>query len=150
MSKKLYFLLLLSPLPLCSIEFLKDYLHYNEERPFPTIANDLIYGDGSTELTSQINEYETITANKPIKGSIFVTHDARNAIDTGSFRLGNKPLKVTLVQSTRLSSSSPIMITIYSFQLDGMPAGTHTLPPISVKVADKVVQALPLSIEVSL
>lgn len=112
-------------------------------------ADILPYGGGSTEITSQINEYQNIVANKPIQGILFVTHDNNNPIDINSFRLGDKPLKVTFVQTTRMSLSSNLVVTIYNFQLDGLPIGTYTLPPINVKVAGKEVQALPLVIEVS-
>ena len=149
MSKKVFLLiLLLSPLQMYSIEFMKDYLDYSDERPLPKIANDFVYGDGSTEITSEINEYDPIVANKPINGSIFVTHDAKNAIDNTSFRLGNKALKVTFVQSTPMAASSNLVVSIYKFQLEGLPTGNHSLPSINVKVAGNVVQALPLAIQV--
>jgi hypothetical protein len=77
-----------------------------------------------------------------------VTHDAKNAIDMSSFRMGSKPLRVTLVQAARMSSLSSIEVAIFSFQLKGLPIGIHPLPPISVKVAGKKVQSLPLVIEV--
>lgn len=142
-------LLILTSTPYAnSIELMKDYFDYKDEKPLPTIANDLVYGEGSTEITSQINEYETITANKPIRGSIFVTHLTKDLIDNESFRLGNAPLKVRWVQSTSISSLSSLLVTIYSFQLDGYPIGKHTLPPIHVKVGDQEFQALPLTIEV--
>lgn len=145
----LLFILLFMPLHLQSIEFMKDYLDYKEERPLPTIANDFVYGEGTTELTSQINNYEAIKANKPIQGTIFVTHERKNNVDEKSFRIGNKPLKTSFVQTTQMSSLSDIVVTIYQFQLDGLPAGDHTLPSINVKVGGKEVQALPLFVEVS-
>jgi hypothetical protein len=146
---KVFFLTLLLAWDLNSIELMKDYLDYSDERTLPKIANDFVYGEGSTQITSHINEYQNIVANKPIQGSIFVTHDANNIIDVNSFRLGNKPLKVAFVQTSQMSSSSNIVVTIYSFQLEGLPVGTHTLPSINVKVAGKEVRALPLVIEIS-
>jgi hypothetical protein len=128
---------------------MKDYFDYKDERPLPTIDNDLIYGNGTTELTSQINEYEKIVANQPIKGTLFVTHDQKNIVDADSFRLGSKPLKTTFVQTTQMSSASNIVVSIYHFQLEGLPLGTHTLPSINVKVGGKQVQALPIVIEIS-
>lgn len=151
LSRKNVFSILffLVSLPLCSLEFMKNYLDYSEESSPPQIDNDLIYGDGSTEITSQVNEYENIPANKPIQGSIFVTHDVKNTIDVESFRLGNKPLKVTFVQTSQMSPSSNVVVSIYSFQLEGLPLGIHTLPSINVNVAGKNVRALPLVIEVN-
>jgi hypothetical protein len=143
----IFFTLLLGPLNLSSIEFMKDYFDYNEERPLPKVSNDLVYGDGSSEVTSQITE-SNLTANQPIQGSIFVTHDSKNAIDISSFRLGAKPLKVTFVQSSLMSPTSNIAVAVYSFQLEGLPTGVHTLPSINVKVGSKQVQALPLVIAI--
>ncbi|MEI8124207.1 MAG: hypothetical protein WCG42_00445 [Parachlamydiaceae bacterium] len=140
--------LVLTPLNLNAIELLKDYLDYSDEHPPPNVANDLVYGEGTTEVTSQINEYENIVANQPIQGSIFVTHDAKNSVDVSSFRLGDKALKVTFVKSSQMSSVSPIVVSIYNFQLDGMPIGSHTMPSINVKVGGALVQALPLIINI--
>lgn len=148
-QRHFFIILLLIPLYLCSIELMKDYLDYDSQHPLSPISNDLVYGDGSTEITAQIDEYENITANKPIQGTIFVTHDEKNKIDNTSFKLGTKHLKVTFTQSSQMASYSTIMVSIYSFQLDGLPMGTHTLPPITVKVGGKEFQALPLVLQVS-
>lgn len=149
MSRNFFFLtLLFVPLTLSSIEFMRDYLDYSEEKPLPTISNDFVYGEGSSEITTQINAYQTIVANQPIQGSIFVTHDSKNTIDPSSFRMGDQPLKVSFVQTSQMSSPSTIVVSVYSFQLDGLPMGMHTLPSIRVKVGDKEIQALPLVIEV--
>ena len=148
-GKKTFILtLLLAPLGLSSIELMKDYLDYSDERPLPTIANNLVYGEGSSEITSQINAYENIVPKKPIQGSIFVTHNEKDKIDSSSFRLGNKPLKVVFVQTSQMSATSNIVVSIYSFQLEGLPPGNHTLPSINVKVGGKEVSALPLIIKV--
>ena len=149
MSRYHFLILIASLLPLnaSSLEFMKDYFDYSEERPLPKINNDLVYGNGSSEITTQVNQYDKISANKPIQGSIFITHDAKNSVDASSFRLGNKPLKVTFVQNTQMSPGS-VVVSIYSFQLEGMGAGIHTLPSINVKVGNKLIQALPLVIEV--
>jgi len=148
-SRKNFFLLFsLTSLSVGSIEFMKDYLDYGEEKALPQIDNDFVYGDGSTEVTAQINEYEKIQPNKPIQGSIFVTHDAKNTIDVKSFRLGDKPLKTDFVQTSQMSSSSNIVVSIYSFQLEGLPLGVHTLPSIHVKVAGKDVRSLPLVVQI--
>lgn len=143
-----WLLFFLAPLHLNALELMKDYFDYKDERPLPTIANDFVYGEGTTELTSQINDYENIVANQPIQGTLFVTHDSKNAVDANSFRIGSKPLKTTFVQTAQMSSSSNIVVSIYRFQLEGLPVGTHTLPSINVKVGSKEVQALPLVIEV--
>ncbi len=150
LRKKISLLIvLLAPLGLSSIELWKDYLDYKDEHPLPKIADEVVYGDGDAQITSNINEYENIIANKPIQGSIFVTHDAKDTVDVSSFRLGSEPLKALFVQTSRMSPSSSIVVTIYSFQLEGRPIGSYTLPSITVKVAGKEIRALPLVIEVS-
>lgn len=149
LKKYLFFFILLIPLMLSSFEFMKDYLDYKEEAPLPEISSALVYGEGTTEVTTQINDYENIVANQPIQASIFVTHDAKNLIDTNSFQMGKSPLKVSLVQSAKMSSYDTLMVTIYNFQISGLPIGTHTLPAITVNVGGKEYRALPLVIEIS-
>ena len=109
----------------------------------------LIYNQGTVQVNSEIDIYQNISANVPISGTITVIHDANQPIDTSSFHLGNKPLKVHFVQSTPISSYSNLEVSIYSFQLEGMKTGLHTLSPIQVSVAGKNYQAAPLTIEVA-
>jgi hypothetical protein len=144
----LLFVLLLAPLQLHAVELMKDYFDYKVEQPLPTVSSDLIYGQGTTEITTQINDNIAIQPNQTIQGTLFVTHAPSNTIDENSFGIGNKPLKVSLVQNTQMSTGN-IVVSIYQFQLEGLTAGTHTLPAIHVKVGDKEVQALPLTIEIS-
>lgn len=148
-QRKVLLMICLLPLHLSAIELMKDYLDYNEERPLPTIASDFVYGEGTSEVSSAISDYENITAGKPIRGSIFVTHETKNSVDNNSFRLGEAPLKVSFVQTTQMSSSSDIVVSIYHFELSGMPTGTYTLPSITVKVGGKEVRALPLNVQVN-
>jgi hypothetical protein len=108
-------------------------------------TNVLIYKD-TVQVSSEIYAYEKLVTGVPIQGSVMVTHDANNAIDVNSFRLGEKPLKVTLVQSVRISPYSPLMVTSYQFQLEAMSQGSHTLPPIKVNVGGKEYQAPPLTV----
>ncbi len=112
-------------------------------------SNILIYGEGSTQISSEINQYDSIVANTPIPGSVMVTHDVNADVDINSFRLGNTPLKVTFVQTTPISSYSTLVVSIYQFQLDGMKPGIHTMPPISVRVGNKEYQAASLIIKVA-
>jgi hypothetical protein len=148
LKRLIVFLILGMPLSLAAIEFMKDYLDYKLEKPLPNISNDLVYGGSSSEVTTQIDEYATIKANQPIHGSIFVTHDQINSVDQTSFRMGSKPLKAVFVQNTQISPDSTVVVSVYRFQLAGQAAGVHTMPPISVSVGGKTVQALPLVIAV--
>ena len=111
-------------------------------------SNILIYGKGDTQVTSEINQYTNVVAGMPIFGSVMVTHDKANKIDENSFRLGDKPLKVKLIQTIPMSSYSNLEVAVYGFQLQGMDKGIHTLPPIKVKVGGQESQAPPLVIAV--
>jgi len=110
--------------------------------------NIFVYGEGDTQVNSEINVYENLVAGAPIQGSVMITHNKNAVIDANSFRLGDKPLKVTLVQSVSMSSYSSLIVTIYQFQLEGMPQGSYILPSIKVKVDGKEFQAPPLSIQI--
>lgn len=112
------------------------------------VPSNLIYGDGSTQISSEINVYENITPDSPILGSVFITHNIKDVVDEKSFRIGGNLLKVEFVSNTSISTNPDIAVTIYKFQLSGMPAGTHTLPPITVKVEGKEYAALPMTVEV--
>ena len=131
---RLFFLLLFS-FPLQS---------YGDIRP-----NILIYGEGDTQVTSEINEYAQLVEGLPILGSVMITHDVKNSVDINSFRLGDTPLKVEFVQTIAMSSYSNLVLSIYKFQLVGMKKGLHNLPPIKVQVGGKDYQASPLTIQIA-
>ena len=105
----------------------------------------LVYGD-SVEVDVEFNAFETIAAGAPIQGSVTVTHAAKNVVHVNSFKIGDKPLKVQLSQTVQRTAPGNIEVSIYNFQLEGMSAGLHTLPPITVKVADTVYATLPSTI----
>lgn len=125
----------------CFLSLASDQFSSNQK-------NNLIYGEGTTLVTTEIDTYENLAANTPITGSVMITHDQKATIDVSSFRLGNTPLKVNFVQSASMSSYNPLVVTIYKFQLPGMKSGAHTLPPIAVKVGGKEYQALPMTIDI--
>jgi hypothetical protein len=112
-------------------------------------SNILIYGEGDTQVTSEINKYAQVVEGMPILGSVMITHDAKNLVDNNSFRLGDKPLKVEFVQTIVMSSYSNLVLSIYKFQLAGMKKGVQNLAPIKVKVGGKDYQAPPLTIEIA-
>ena len=129
---RLLYLFLLLPLPLISVDQ----------------NNILIWDQGTVQVDSQVNAFENIVADKPIKGSVMITHDASNPIDDKTFRMGDKPLKVEFVQTLSVSSRSKLVLSIYNFTIDGMKNGVYTLPPIKVKIGGKEYEAPPLSIQV--
>jgi hypothetical protein len=112
------------------------------------LNNILIYGEGNVQVTSEVNEYQNIYAGAPIVGSIMITHTQNNPVDASSFRMGDKTLSVQFVQSVPMSDYGSYVVSIYHFQIGGMQAGIHTLPPIQVKVGNKTYQAAPLTLQV--
>lgn len=110
--------------------------------------NILIYGEGTIQISSSLSDYEDPVANTPLDGLVMVTHDKNQKIDPNSFQIGTKKLPVQFQQSTQMSDTSPIVISIFKFTLDGMVSGNYTLEPISVKVEGKDYQAPPLIIEI--
>lgn len=110
-------------------------------------ANNLIYEGGNIQITSGINEYQNLSANVPVQGSIMVTHESASSIDVNSFKMGNDPLKVNFISTTPFSDH--LVVTIYAFQLNGMSKGTHQLPSISVQVGGKEYQAPPITLEIN-
>jgi len=110
-------------------------------------TNVLIYGD-SVQISSEINEGETIVAKKPIQGTLMITHDEKNPVDLNSVTMGGKHLKLEFVKTVSMSSYSNLGVDVYQFQLEGMDSGFQTLPPIKVKVGGKEYEAPPLMIRV--
>lgn len=134
MISRLFLLLLLS----CPLQLVSDQ----------RVSNVLAYGGGAVQVNAEINIYENLVAGKPIQGSVMITHPASDAVDINSFIIGDKPVKVSLVQSVPMSSTSPLLVSIYQFQLEGMKIGDYQLP-VKVKVGGKVYQAPPLNIQIS-
>lgn len=112
-----------------------------------TDPDALIYNQ-SIQVTSEVDQYENIKPGSPIYGSVMITHNASSQIDEKSFKLGPKPLKVSLVQSVSMSSDSPVVVSIYRFQLEGMKIGLHNMEPITVNVGGKTFEAPPMTIQV--
>lgn len=110
-------------------------------------GNVLISTD-SVQITSEISPYETLTENKPVTGTLMVTHNSSLKVDEKSVKLGDAPLPVKLLNQVKFSPEGKFVISIYQFELPGRKAGTYTLAPITVKVGDQVYQAPPLSLTV--
>ncbi len=113
------------------------------------VNNILIYGEGDVQVTSDLDEYQTLLPGVPIQGTIMITHTEDNKVDPSSFSLGDKPLKVEFVQSVPMTDYGSFVVSIYKFTLDGKAKGVYTLPPIQVKVGDKYYRAAPLVIQVN-
>lgn len=114
---------------------------------FLCIIGSFFLNADDVKVVAEIDQ-TNITENQPITGLISITHDEKNKVDTGSFRLGEEPLKVELAQEIKMSSNNPLLLSIYKFTIDGKPKGLYILPPVSVKVGGKVYQSSASSYEV--
>jgi hypothetical protein len=100
------------------------------------------------KVTSEIDSDKAFE-NQPISGTIMVTHDSQASVDTASFLLAGKtPLKVQHIQDIKISSESPLMISMYSFDLPPQEKGLYVLPRIRVKVGGKAYESISSSYEV--
>ncbi len=108
-------------------------------------SNVLIYGD-SVQVSSEVNISLNIKAGQNIPVSIMVTHDKNTTIDSSSFKMGNKVLIANFVQNVAMPSNANLIVSVYHTDLEGLPAGSQILPPISVKVNGREYQAPPLTL----
>lgn len=87
-------------------------------------------------------------AHFPLQGTITITHDKEEKIDSKSFTLDGKSIDTSLVKDVKMSASSDTFVTIYSFQLPAQDKGLYVLPSISVKIEGKKYSTIPSSYEV--
>lgn len=99
-------------------------------------------------IQASLDNY-TVAPNQPFKGTLSITHPKTEKIDPNSFALDGKPLKVTFVQETPISSSSDLIVTFYSFLMPGQAKGLQILSPVSVVVGGKKYQSLATTYEVN-
>ncbi len=97
-------------------------------------------------VTAQI-EGENI-ADKPLQGTITITHRKEDKIDPKSFVFEGKPLNPSFQKDVVLSPNSPLIISIYQFQIPGEKKGAHFLPEIKVKVGSQVYASTSTTYEV--
>lgn len=107
---------------------------------FPLMAQDVV-------VTSEMN-YTQLFAGSPLTGSITVTHNKNELIDVNSFKLGTKPLKASFIKNVPMSETSPLIVSIYSFEIATLPKGLHVLPEVSVKVGNKTYKSYSTTFEV--
>lgn len=99
------------------------------------------------KVTAEIEETRAF-ANQPLAGTITVTHDEKEVVDTKSFQLDNKEIPVDFVKSVKLSEYSPLQLSIYQFVAPSKPNGLYVLPEVSVKVGSKVYKSIRSTYEV--
>ena len=117
----------------------------------PSVADDidnvLIYGE-NVQVTAELSPYLPQSANTPIIGTLMITHNDTQKVDTDSFKMGKSSLKVQFVKDVPLSAYGKLMISIYQFEIQGMKNGIYTLDPITVKVGGKEYQAPALTVTI--
>ncbi|MEI8366581.1 MAG: hypothetical protein WCF65_09225 [Parachlamydiaceae bacterium] len=74
---------------------------------------------------------------QPLKGMVTVTHEKNDPVDVNSFRLEKEKLDVDFVKDVQISPPNPTVLSIYSFQIPGQPAGLYALPAVTVRVGSK-------------
>lgn len=100
------------------------------------------------KVTAEIDS-DNAFENKPIPGTIMITHDVNEKVDPNSFVFDkNTPLKVDYVKDVVLSPSSPLVISLYRFTIPPREKGLHVLPHIQVKVGETIYQSALSSFEV--
>lgn len=87
-------------------------------------------------------------AHFPLQGTITITHNKQEKIDSESFALEGKPLDVSFVKDVKMSASSDTLLSIYSFQLPSQEVGLYVLPAISVEIGGHIYHSSPTSYDV--
>ena len=109
--------------------------------------NVLFYKD-SVQLSTEISPYDILVQDKPIYGTLMVTHNDTVKVDDQSIKMGTEPIKSKFIKQVTLDPNSKLVISIYQFQLKGHKKGNYELPPVTAKVGGKEYQAPPLNIDV--
>lgn len=89
-------------------------------------------------------------AHYPLEGTVTITHNKEEKIDSSSFEMEGKPLDVSYSRDVLISAASDSLLAIYHFQLPAQEQGLYLLPSISVKIEGKRYQSIPSSYEVGL
>lgn len=117
----------------------------------PILALFLLFFTGlcaqDVKVISEIDQNKAYE-NQHIQGTITVTHNENQKVDTSSFRLENKPLKVDFVREVKISPNNPLIISIYKFEIEPKSKGLQILPEVSVKVGGKLFSSSPSTYEV--
>jgi len=103
--------------------------------------------DDNVKITTEMDVYD-LMENKPLKGTVSVTHNDTNPVDVGSFKLGGEPLKVEFLRNVKFSANSPLIISMYHFEAPAKKAGLYMLPEVSAKVGSTVYKSFQVSYHV--
>lgn len=88
-----------------------------------------------TSVAAEIDSYRAFE-NRPLPGTLTITHESTQKVDPASVLLENKPLKVELQKIVPLPPGTG-QLSIYSFELPAKSKGLYLLPSMSVIVGGK-------------
>jgi len=106
-----------------------------------------VFGEEPT-ITAEIDLYKALE-NRPLAGTITISHDEKMKIDMSSFQLEGKALQVSFVKNVKISPKDPLELSIYTFEIAGQPKGLQILPSISVMIDGKKYATTPSTYEVT-
>lgn len=95
----------------------------------------------NVNVQAELNTY-SIAPNKPLSGTLMITHPESVEIDLTSATMEGKPLELGLVQKVPLGDD--LFINIYQFTLPPYKPGEYNLPVITIKVGDREYETLPV------
>lgn len=100
------------------------------------------------DVSAEMDQYN-LFENKPLKGNVAIIHNVNSKVDTSSFLIDKKPLKVIFVKTVKMSANSQTELSIYQFELPTKPPGLYVLSPISVKVGKETFTSVATSYQVN-
>lgn len=129
------------PLRLC-VSALKKFSHqlnfYSLLFIFTLVFSSCFSGEPSLEVYV---ESSSEGLERPLSGTVTITHSPNDKIDPQSFTLDGKPLQVDLVKRVGVGVTQDkegTNLTIYHFEIPPQKEGRHVLNPVSVKINNKL------------
>lgn len=107
-----------------------------------------VFALGNVNVSAEMDQY-TLFDGMPLNGTVIVTHEINDPVDTGTFQMDGKPLQVVLAKTTMMGSQGKVEVAIYKFQLPPKTQGLYMLSPISVKVGGQPFSSIASSYTVS-
>lgn len=108
------------------------------------------------QIEVEVNS-DLVSENQNLVGKIIILHPDNQLVDEGSFTLEKKPLEVQLVSQGKQGSTLYIngkikkesnMISCYCFELPGKVKGRYELPPLEVKIGDRIYHSRSIPYEI--
>jgi hypothetical protein len=86
-------------------------------------------------------------ADHPLQINVLITHPSKKIVDNASFIFEKHPITVSLVKEEKVGPDE--LISIYSFQIPGKPAGLYWLAPVQVTIQGVVYGSAPTSYSIT-